>query len=167
VSERSDGLSKTELYLGMEKKSIICLSKETYTAHATSNVDFILILRYAYQSMATPASIIDFNMKTREKVIRKEQEVLGGSFDKDNYIEERVWATAKMELRCLFLWFIKGLIKMGKTHYCFMPMVHMVTMPFNKTSHFAYRDIEICYKWAEVLKRKFYLPHRSIQFVIC
>jgi protease II len=29
-------------------------------------------------------------MKTREKVIRKEQEVLGGSFDKDNYIEERV-----------------------------------------------------------------------------
>jgi oligopeptidase B len=40
--------------------------------------------------------------------------VLGGSFDKDNYIEERVWATAKMELRCLFLWFIKGLIKMGK-----------------------------------------------------
>jgi oligopeptidase B len=40
--------------------------------------------------------------------------VLGGSFDKDNYIEERVWATAKMELRCLFLWFIKGLIKDGK-----------------------------------------------------
>jgi oligopeptidase B len=34
--------------------------------------------------MATPASIIDFNMKTKEKVIRKEQEVLG-SFDKDNY----------------------------------------------------------------------------------
>jgi oligopeptidase B len=28
--------------------------------------------------MATPASIIDFNMKTKEKVIRKEQ-VLGGS----------------------------------------------------------------------------------------
>jgi oligopeptidase B len=50
--------------------------------------------------------------------------VLGGSFDKDNYIEERVWATAKMELRCLFLWFIKT-DKDGKTH-CFMPMVHMV-----------------------------------------
>jgi oligopeptidase B len=37
--------------------------------------------------------------------------VLGGSFDKDNYIEERVWATAKMELRCLFLWFIKKVDK--------------------------------------------------------
>jgi oligopeptidase B len=39
----------------------------TYTAHATSNVDFDTdILRYAYQSMATPASIIDFNMKTKK-----------------------------------------------------------------------------------------------------
>jgi oligopeptidase B len=52
----------------MEKKSIICLSKaDVHTAHATSNVDFDTdILRYAYQSMATPASIIDFNMKTRK-----------------------------------------------------------------------------------------------------
>jgi oligopeptidase B len=44
--------------------------------------------------MATPASVIDFNMKTKEKTILKEQEVLGGKFDKNNYIEERIWATA-------------------------------------------------------------------------
>jgi oligopeptidase B len=106
----------------MEKEYYLPFESETYTP--TSNVDFDDILRYAYQSMATPASIIDFNMKTREKVIRKEQEVLGGSFDKDNYIEERVWA-AKMELRCLFLWFIKGL-KRWENPLCFMPMVHMV-----------------------------------------
>jgi oligopeptidase B len=30
-------------------------------------------------------------MKTKEKEIKKEQEVLGGKFDKNNYIEERVW----------------------------------------------------------------------------
>jgi hypothetical protein len=145
----------------MEKKSIICLSKETYTAHATSNVDFILILRYAYQSMATPASIIDFNMKTREKVIRKEQEVLGGSFDKDNYIEERVWATAKMELRCLFLWFIKGLIKMGKTHYCFMPMVHMVTLPFQDFSFCLPRHRDLLQMGGGIKKKATYLIDRS------
>jgi hypothetical protein len=64
--------------------------------------------------MAT-ASIIDFNMKTREKVIRKEQEVLGGSFDKDNYIEERVWATAKDGTQVpISMVYKKGLIKMGK-----------------------------------------------------
>jgi oligopeptidase B len=44
--------------------------------------------------MTTPSSIIDFNMQTQEKVIKKEQQVLGGKFDKNNYIEARVWATA-------------------------------------------------------------------------
>ena len=33
-------------------------------------------------------------MKTKEKFIQKEQQVLGGKFDKNNYTEERVWATA-------------------------------------------------------------------------
>jgi oligopeptidase B len=60
-----------------------------------SNIDFDTeILRYAYQSMATPASVIDFNMRTQSKTILKEQAVLGGKFDKNNYHEERVWATA-------------------------------------------------------------------------
>jgi oligopeptidase B len=34
-------------------------------------------------------------MKTMEKQIMKEQEVLGGKFDKNKYTEERVWATAQ------------------------------------------------------------------------
>jgi oligopeptidase B len=45
--------------------------------------------------MTTPSSVIDFNMATREKTIKKEQEVLGGKFKKENYVSERVWATAK------------------------------------------------------------------------
>jgi oligopeptidase B len=34
-------------------------------------------------------------MVTQEKVVLKEQEVLGGTFDKDNYNMERIWATAQ------------------------------------------------------------------------
>jgi oligopeptidase B len=34
-------------------------------------------------------------MKTKTKEIKKEQQVLGGKFDKNNYTEERIWATAK------------------------------------------------------------------------
>lgn len=45
--------------------------------------------------MTTPSSIIDFNMRTREKEIKKEQEVLGGKFYKENYISERIWAPAR------------------------------------------------------------------------
>ncbi|MFT5963428.1 MAG: oligopeptidase B [Flavobacterium sp.] len=97
VSERSNGLNKIRImpWDGL-REYYLPFESETYTVHPTSNVDFDTdILRYAYQSMATPASIIDFNMKTQEKEVKKEQEVLGGKFDKDNYIEERLWATAK------------------------------------------------------------------------
>lgn len=96
VEERSNGLNKIEIrpWNGAEAY-YLPFESETYTAFTTSNVDFDTdILRYSYQSMATPSSVIDFNMKTKAKEVKKEQEVLGGKFDKANYIEERVWATA-------------------------------------------------------------------------
>lgn len=96
VEERSNGLNKIKImpwsgtgdyYLPFEI--------ETYSAEVGTNVDFDTdILRYGYQSLATPYSVIDFNMKTKSKEIKKEFEVLGGTFDKNNYKEERVWATA-------------------------------------------------------------------------
>ncbi|WP_442902273.1 S9 family peptidase [Flavobacterium sp. C4GT6] len=97
VSERSNGLNKIRIrpWDGSEEY-YLPFDIETYTAYTTTNVDFDTdVLRYGYQSMATPSSVIDFNMKTREKTVRKEQEVLGGKFDKNNYEEKRVWATAE------------------------------------------------------------------------
>jgi oligopeptidase B len=91
----------------------------------TTNVDFDTdILRYSYQSLATPSSVIDFNMKTKEKKLRREEEVLGGKFDKNNYIEERVWATATDGTKVPISMVYKR-IKTGKTHCCFMRMVRM------------------------------------------
>lgn len=97
VSERSNGLNRIRIMpWNGDMEYFLPFESETYTAYTTANVDFDTdILRYGYQSMATPSSLIDFNMKTKEKEVKKEQEVLGGSFDKNNYIEERVWATAK------------------------------------------------------------------------
>ncbi|PWA07374.1 S9 family peptidase [Flavobacterium psychrotolerans] len=117
VSERSNGLNtirimpwsgKGEYYLPFEI--------ETYTAYTTANVDFDTdILRYGYQSMATPSSVIDFNMKTKEKEIKKEQQVLGGKFDKNNYTEERIWATAADGTKVpISMVYRKGLEKTGK-----------------------------------------------------
>ena len=97
VEERSNGLNHIRIMpWSGEGEYYLPFGSETYNAYTTTNVDFDTdILRYSYQSMATPSSVIDFNMKTKEKEIKKEQEVLGGQFDKNNYIEERVWATAK------------------------------------------------------------------------
>jgi len=45
--------------------------------------------------MITPSTVVDFNMSTKAKEIKKEQEVLGGTFDKNNYTSKRVWVTAR------------------------------------------------------------------------
>lgn len=94
VSERSDGLNKIRIMPWSGKDAYyLPFELETYTAYTTTNIDFDTeILRYGYQSMAVPSSLIDFNMRTKEKTILKEQEVLGGKFDKNNYVEERIWA---------------------------------------------------------------------------
>ncbi|MEW5675283.1 S9 family peptidase [Flavobacterium enshiense] len=97
VEERTNGLSKIRIMPWSGKgEYYLPFEIETYTAYTTTNVDFDTeVLRYGYQSMATPSSVIDFNMKTKQKTIMKEQEVLGGKFDKNNYTEERIWATAE------------------------------------------------------------------------
>ena len=50
-------------------------------------------LRYVYQSLTTPRSVFDYDPATREKILRKQDQVLGG-FDSANYRSERLWATA-------------------------------------------------------------------------
>ena len=97
ITERFNGLNTIRIMpWSGEGAYYLPFESETYTAYTSTNVDFDTdILRYGYQSMATPASIIDFNMKTKEKELMKEQQVLGGKFDKNNYTEERVWATAQ------------------------------------------------------------------------
>ena len=96
ISERENGLNKIQIrrWDGTEEY-YLPFDSETYTAYTTINPDFNTeILRYAYGSLTTPNSVIDFNMRTKEKEIKKEQEVLGGTFKKENYASERIWAPA-------------------------------------------------------------------------
>lgn len=97
LSERKNGLNKLKIVRWDGSDSYyLPFENETYTANVSANPDFDTDkLRYRYNSMATPSSIIDFNMTTKEKEIKKEQEVLGGKFVKENYVEKRIWATAR------------------------------------------------------------------------
>ena len=117
VEERANGLNTIKIMpWSGEKAYYLPFDSETYTASTSSNVDFDTdILRYSYQSLATPSSVIDFNMKTKEKFIQKEQQVLGGKFDKNNYKEERVWATAGDGTKVpISLVYKKNLVKNGE-----------------------------------------------------
>jgi len=51
------------------------------------------LLRYNYTSLTTPNSVYDYDMLSREKTLRKREQVLGG-FRSEDYVTERLWATA-------------------------------------------------------------------------
>ncbi len=97
VSERTNGLNQIKVIRwDGTNEYYLPFDNETYTVSTGTNVDFDTeILRYSYNSLTTPASVIDFNMRTETKDIKKEQEVQDPQFDKANYVSERIWATAQ------------------------------------------------------------------------
>ncbi|TYP70340.1 S9 family peptidase [Aquimarina intermedia] len=116
VSERNNGLNKIQIKRWDGSQTYyLPFDNETYTAYVSTNPDFdTKVLRYAYNSLSTPNSVIDFNMESKEKEVKKEQEVLGGTFDKNNYTSERVWATASDGTKIpMSLVYRKGLKKDG------------------------------------------------------
>ena len=97
IEERSNGLGKIRIKTWDGKEDYyLPFNEETYSAGVYANPEFDTdVIRYSYNSMTTPNSVIDFNMKNQTKEIKKEQEVLGGKFDKNNYKSDRIWATAR------------------------------------------------------------------------
>ncbi len=97
ISERDNGLNKMKITRWDGTESYyLPFDNETYIAFPYINLDYDTeTLRYMYNAMTSPYAIIDFNMRTREKEVKKEQEVLGGGFNKENYRSERIWATAR------------------------------------------------------------------------
>lgn len=97
LEERNNGLDKIRI-ISWDKSADYYLpfDEETYSAGVFPNPEFKTdIIRYSYNSMTTPASVIDFDMSDKSKEIKKEQEVLGGKFDKNNYTSKRLWVTAR------------------------------------------------------------------------
>lgn len=97
LEEREEGLSKIRIirWDGTEDY-YLPFEEETYSCYVFGNPEFDTPwLRYGYNSMTTPSSVIDFNMETQEKDVKKEQAVLGGKFDKNNYTSKRIWVPAR------------------------------------------------------------------------
>ncbi|MFK5981953.1 MAG: S9 family peptidase [Flavobacteriaceae bacterium] len=97
ISERKNGLNEIKVTRwDGTNEYYLPFDNETYTAYVSVNPEFdSQILRYGYNSLTTPASVIDFNMETKEQTVLKETEVLGGKFDKNNYDSKRIWANAE------------------------------------------------------------------------
>ena len=116
INELSEGLNKVRLmpWADLTKSRYIDSGEPAYVAYTDVNYQQDTEwLRYSYTSLTTPASVYEINMKSGEKKLLKQQEVLGG-FDKNNYQTERVWATAKDGTKIpVSLLYKKGLKKDG------------------------------------------------------
>ncbi len=97
INERENGLNKLRIMSWDGKEDyFLPFNSETYTTYIGNNPDFDSdILRYGFNSLTSPSSVIDYNFYTKESEIKKEQEVLGGDFHKEDYESKRIWATSR------------------------------------------------------------------------
>ena len=99
--EREDGLPYLRIVeLGsarpnlLESSHRIEFTEPAYHAAIGQNPEFDAAhVRYHYESFITPRSVYDYDLRTRERVLRKQQPVLGG-YDPVEYRSERIHAVA-------------------------------------------------------------------------
>ena len=97
VSERVNGLNRINIKKWDNSENyFLNFDNETFSANTTTNLDFdSKKLRYSYNSLNEPYSVVEFDMITKEKNILKQHQVLDKNFDKNNYITERIWANSR------------------------------------------------------------------------
>jgi oligopeptidase B len=93
--EREDGLERFIVHaLASGDAHAIAFPEPAYSSVPDINAEYATnTFRFRYQSMVTPPSIYDYDMGTREKILMKRVEVLGG-YDPSLYTVERAHATA-------------------------------------------------------------------------
>lgn len=107
VHQRSQGLTQLRILelgagsdgSGVTDDYLVRFDDEIYTIGSGGNPAFEQpTVRVGYTSLRTPSSIYDYDVRDRSLTLRKQQPVLpldGRDFDRDDYEEHRLWATAE------------------------------------------------------------------------
>lgn len=111
--------------------------EEAYTVYPSANKEYDSeVIRYGYTSLKTPRSTFDYNMRTREKTLLKQQEVVGG-YAIEQYESKREWAKATDgTLIPISLVWKKGLKQKGKSPlllYAYGSYGHSMDPTFSST----------------------------------
>ncbi len=98
VHQRSQGLTQLRILelgeSGVTDDYLVEFDEEVYTVGSGGNPNFEQpLVRLGYTTMAIPASVYDYDVRTRELTLLRRTPVLG-DFDPADYEEHRLWAPA-------------------------------------------------------------------------
>ena len=93
--ERENGLPRIVVHeLATGDEHDIAFDEEAYSLGLSAGFEFdTTTIRFTYSSMTTPSEVYDYDMVSRERVLRKRQEVPSGHDPKD-YVTRRIHARA-------------------------------------------------------------------------
>lgn len=96
LDERSKGLTHLKVvHMSSGDSHYIEMDEDAYTCGTGTNPEFnSTTLRFGYTSLTTPSSVFDYDMVSRTKSLKKQQEVLGG-YNKEQYHSERLFIEAR------------------------------------------------------------------------
>ncbi len=94
--ERESSLPRIVIHdLESGEEHAIAFAEEAYSLGLARGFEFdTTTLRFSYSSMTTPTRVYDYDMVTRTRVLRKEDEVPSGH-DPDAYVTRRIFAPAE------------------------------------------------------------------------
>jgi oligopeptidase B len=113
IAERHDGNKRLRLLGRTGKSTLVDATEPAYQMSLTGNHEAATPwVRYAYDSLATPTTTLEWNALTGKSRTLKVQPVPG--YDAKNYVTERVWTTARDGARVpVSLVYRKGLKRDG------------------------------------------------------
>jgi oligopeptidase B len=93
--EREDGLPRIVIHrLADDIEHTVAFDEEAYSLGLGGSYEFdTTVIRFSYSSMTTPSQTFDYNVETRERELRKEQEIPSGHNASD-YVTRRLLAPA-------------------------------------------------------------------------
>lgn len=96
LSERKNGITQIRIRpWNGSAEYYIEFPEEAYVAYTSTNPEYNTDqLRLSYQSMSTPTTVFDYDMRKKAFKQLKQQEVLGG-FNAKDYVTERAYVTAR------------------------------------------------------------------------
>jgi oligopeptidase B len=93
-AERVDALDRLVVVAREGNAHEIVFAEEAYALHLEGGYEYeTRVARFVYQSPTMPRQWFDYDMETRERVLRKTQEIPSGH-DPERYVARRVYAAA-------------------------------------------------------------------------